>query len=139
MGDRDFLSKNSRKTMKESPKNYTKKQLDFFEVMERPINLVIQMDRASLLIFAKVLSLATASGIFPPEICEFCTEIVEFIVEQLRREVGFDDEFKLMNSEEFWAEFFPCPEGCSPDEHKQKILETFKKHRADWRKLWTVD
>jgi hypothetical protein len=86
-----------------------------------------------------VLALATESGILPIETCDFCTEIVEFIVEQLRREVGFDDKFKLMNPEEFWAEFFPYPEGVSRDEHKQQILETFKKHRADWRKLWTVD
>ena len=130
--------------MKKNPKAYreepyTKEQLEFLKTMEKPTNLVIQMDRASLLVFAKVLDLAVKSGILPVETCDFCTEIIEFIVEQLRRDVGFDDKFKLMNSEEFWAEFFPCSEGCSPEEHKQKILETFKKHRADWRKLWAVD
>jgi hypothetical protein len=139
MGDTDFLSKNSRETMKKSPRNYTKEQLDFYKVMKHSTSFGIETDRCSLLALAKALSLVIALGILPPEICEFCTEIVEFIVEQLRREVGFDDKFKLMNSEEFWAEFFPYPEGCSPDEHKQQILETFKKHRADWRKLWTVD
>jgi hypothetical protein len=125
--------------MKKSPRTYTQEHLDFLQVLEQPTNLVIQMDRASLLIFAKVLDLAKSSGILPIETCEFCAEIIEFIVEQLRIEVGFDDKFKLMDSEEFWANFFPCPDGVNSEEHKQKILETFKKHRADWRQLWAVD
>lgn len=125
--------------MKKRPRHYSKKQRDFLQALKQPINLVIQMDRASLLVFAKVLDLVKSSGILPLETCEFCTEMIEFMVEQLRREVGFDDKFKLMDSEEFWANFFPCPDGVNPEEHKQKILETFKKHRADWRKLWAVD
>jgi hypothetical protein len=133
MGDTDFLSKNSRKTMK---KNRTK-QLNLQKLLGEDITLEIKMDRLSLMSLAKTLALTSAMGILPFEVCVFCTEIVEAIEEKIQGDLGFNDRYSQMNPEEFWAEFFPYPEGVSQDEHKQQILETFKKHRADWRKLWT--
>jgi hypothetical protein len=121
----------------QSQKSHTR-QLNLQKLLDENITLEIKMDRLSLIALAKMLALTSAMGIPPFEVCVFCTEIVESIEEKLQSDLGFNDRYSQMNPEEFWAEFFPCPEGCSPDEHKQQILETFKKHRADWRKLWTV-
>ena len=113
-------------------------QSELQKLLDEDTTLVIDMDRLSLMSLAKALALTSSMGILPPEVCFFCYEITESIEEKLKRELGFNDGFSQIEPDKFWANFFPCPKGANPDEQKQKILETFKKHRADWRKLWTV-
>lgn len=124
--------------MKESSRNRTEKS-KFQRLLDEDTSLVIEMNRLSLMSFAKSLALVSSMGVLPIEVCAFCDEIVEFIEDKLKRELGFNDGFSQIKPDEFWAEFFPCPKGVNADERKEKILETFKRHRSDWRKLWIVD
>ena len=93
------------------------------------------MDRESLLALSKALALTSSLGVFPLEVSVFCAEVAASIGPQ----IGLNDVFSQITPDEFWANFFPHSKGFSRAEQKKQILKTFKKHRADWRKLWLVD
>lgn len=108
----------------------------FQTLLDEKITVVIATDREGLLALSKSLDLVASMGILPLEVCVFCNEVAASIA----KEAGMSNEFIQLKPDEFWASFIPCPQGqgLSKAHHKKQILNTFSKHRADWRKLWTV-